>query len=68
VGVTGSETADELLQLSKSSLAALTKKAGEIPLSTLSIGARDSEMGLGPSESPYLKLLATESTDKRTQA
>ena len=44
MGVTGSGATDELLKLSKSSFAALSKKAEEIPLSTASIGVRDTEM------------------------
>ena len=50
MGVTGSLTDDGIAKMSKSSLTALSKKAEEIPLSLLSIGARDAVME--PSTTP----------------
>ena len=42
----------EIAKQSKSSLAALSKKAGEIPLSLLNIGARDAQMEQEPMSGP----------------
>ena len=60
MGVTGSQVAVEIAKQSKSSLDALNKKASEIPLTTLSIGARDTEMAKEPIPGPMAESTTVE--------